>query len=91
MTAFWDLAPCSLAEVSIIIRAINIALMMVAVSTSKTSVNFYQTTRRKIPEDSHLHTRILLKLQDLHCLALRSLNTGMHEDHMWHAVKMTHS
>jgi hypothetical protein len=28
--------------------------MMVAVSSSKTSVNFYQTTRLKIPEDSHL-------------------------------------
>jgi hypothetical protein len=27
--------------------------LMEAASTSKTSVNFYQTTRRKIPEDSH--------------------------------------
>jgi hypothetical protein len=32
-----------------------IALMMEAASTSETSVNFYQTTRRNIPEDSHLH------------------------------------
>jgi hypothetical protein len=31
--------------------------MMEAVSTSETSVNFYQTTRRNIPEDSHLRTR----------------------------------
>jgi hypothetical protein len=31
-----------------------IALMMEAVSTSETSVNFYQTTRRNNPEDSHL-------------------------------------
>jgi hypothetical protein len=31
--------------------------MMEAVSTSETSVNFYQTARRNIPEDSHLHTR----------------------------------
>jgi hypothetical protein len=30
--------------------------MMEAVSTSDTSVNFYQTTRRNIPEDSHLDT-----------------------------------
>jgi hypothetical protein len=44
---FWD--------VSSIIRAI--ALMMVAASTSETSVNFYQTTRRSNPEDSHIHTR----------------------------------
>jgi hypothetical protein len=32
-----------------------IALMMEAASTSKTSVNSYQTTRRNNPEDSHLH------------------------------------
>jgi hypothetical protein len=31
--------------------------MMEAVSTLETSVNFYQTTRRNNPEDSHLHTR----------------------------------
>jgi hypothetical protein len=30
--------------------------MMEAVSTPETSVNFYETTRRNIPEDSHLHT-----------------------------------
>jgi hypothetical protein len=30
---------------------------MEAVGTSKTSVNFYKTTRCNIPEDSHLHTR----------------------------------
>jgi hypothetical protein len=28
--------------------------MMEAVRTSETSVNFYQSTRRNIPEDSHL-------------------------------------
>jgi hypothetical protein len=31
-----------------------IALMMEEASTSETSVNFYQTTRRNNPEDSHL-------------------------------------
>jgi hypothetical protein len=31
--------------------------MMQAVSTFETSVNFYQTTQRKIKEDSYLHTR----------------------------------
>jgi hypothetical protein len=41
-------------EVSII-RAI--ALMMEAVSTSETLVNFYQTIRHNVPEDSHLHIR----------------------------------
>jgi hypothetical protein len=43
MTVFWDVAP--------------IALMMEAASTAETSVNFYQTTRRNVPEDSHPHTR----------------------------------
>jgi hypothetical protein len=33
------------------------ALMMEAASISETSINFYQTTRRNNPEDSHLHTR----------------------------------
>jgi hypothetical protein len=32
-------------------------------STSETSVNFYQTTRRNIPEDSHLHTHRREKLK----------------------------
>jgi hypothetical protein len=31
-----------------------IALMMEAESTSETSVNFYQTTRRNMPENDHL-------------------------------------
>jgi hypothetical protein len=31
--------------------------MMEAVCTSETSVSLYQTTRRDIPEDSHLHMR----------------------------------
>jgi hypothetical protein len=34
-----------------------IALMMDAVSVSEMSVSFYQTTRRNISLDSHLHTR----------------------------------
>jgi late competence protein required for DNA uptake (superfamily II DNA/RNA helicase) len=32
----------------------RITLMMEAVSSSKTFVNIYQTTRSNIPEDSHL-------------------------------------
>jgi hypothetical protein len=37
-----------------IARGLLIALMMEAASNSETSVNFYQTTRRNNPEDSHL-------------------------------------
>jgi hypothetical protein len=33
----------------------SVALMMEAARTSETLVNFYQTTRRYNPEDSHLH------------------------------------
>jgi hypothetical protein len=33
-----------------------IALMMEAARTSETLVNFYQTTRRNNPDDSHLRT-----------------------------------
>jgi hypothetical protein len=33
------------------------ALMIEAASTYETSVNFYQTSRRNNPEDSHLRTR----------------------------------
>jgi sorbitol-specific phosphotransferase system component IIA len=40
MTVFWDVV---------------IIPMMEAVSTSEMLVNFYQTTRRNIPEDSLLH------------------------------------
>jgi hypothetical protein len=38
-----------------IIRAIRV-LMMEAARTSETLVNFYKTTRRYNPEDSHLRT-----------------------------------
>jgi hypothetical protein len=33
-------------------------MTMEAESASKTSINFYQTTRRNIPEDSHLQFKV---------------------------------
>jgi hypothetical protein len=48
MVVFWDVAPCSL---------VDIALMMDAVNTSQTSVSLYHTTQRNIPEDGRLHAR----------------------------------
>jgi hypothetical protein len=49
--------------------------MIEAVSTSEMSVDFYLTTGRKIPEDSHLHTR---RRENLSCLMtvflIRKLN-----------------
>jgi hypothetical protein len=50
MSVFWDIA-------------LVIALMMEAVSTFVTSVNFCQTTRRNNPEDSHLNSRRHEKLK----------------------------
>jgi hypothetical protein len=49
------------------------ALMVEAASTSETSVNFYQTTRRKNPEDGHLLTcdgRNLQLALRLHCIGV---------------------
>jgi hypothetical protein len=42
-----------------------IALMMEAARTSETLVNFYQTTRRYNPEDSHLQAVKLFLRADL--------------------------
>jgi hypothetical protein len=41
--------------------AVTIALMMEAASTSETSVNFYQTTQRNNPEDSHPYKDLFAK------------------------------
>jgi hypothetical protein len=62
MAVFWVVAPCILVEVDRRFRDVRclhhqviiIALMIEAASTSETSVNFYQATRRYNPEDSHL-------------------------------------
>jgi hypothetical protein len=58
MAVFWVVAPFSLVEVYQLI-----ALMMEAARTSETSVNFYQTTRRYNPEDSHLRVTCRLKFK----------------------------
>jgi hypothetical protein len=48
-----------------------IALMMEAASTSETLVNFYQTTRRYNPEDSHLSTQ---RRENLRSYLVRTLH-----------------
>jgi hypothetical protein len=67
MTAFWDTEPCSLVEVrtddsEVLIGATIRAIFprggrCLAIHTSETSVCFYETARRSIPEYCHLHTR----------------------------------
>jgi hypothetical protein len=68
MTIFWDIAPCSLVEVTDVskVLAAIIALMMEKTSTSETSVNFYQSTRRNNPEESHLHTLTFIYLSKVY-------------------------
>jgi hypothetical protein len=60
MADFWVVAPCSLVEVYRRFRGdccIRYQDDEEALSTSETSVNFYQSTRRNNAEDCHLHTR----------------------------------
>jgi hypothetical protein len=47
MDVFWVVVPCSLVS--------EVLAASIIIITSETSVNFYQTTRRYNPEDSHLH------------------------------------
>jgi hypothetical protein len=60
MAVFWDVAPCSLVEVYRRFGGAccshHLADDEGAVISSETSVHFYQTTRRNIPEDSLLQT-----------------------------------
>jgi hypothetical protein len=57
MAAFWVVVPCSLIEVTDVseVLAASIALMIQEKIASEMSANFYQTTRRNNPEDSHLN------------------------------------
>jgi hypothetical protein len=76
ITVFWNVAPCSLEDVFdvsevltvSIIRAVT--LMIEAVSTSETSVNFCQTTQRNVLEDSHLQHRHLHCRENLNLIRL---------------------
>jgi hypothetical protein len=59
MTHFWCVAECSVVDVYRCFTGADAvpcdSLMMEVVSTSETSMNFYQTTRRNNPEDNHRH------------------------------------
>jgi hypothetical protein len=70
MNVFRDVAPHILLEIDRRSRRAyclrhqgDATLMMNTVSTSETSVNFYQTIRHNILEDSHLHSRRSEKLK----------------------------
>jgi hypothetical protein len=64
MIAFWDIALCSLVEVSDVseVRTASIIRAIVeALHTYEISAYFNETIRRYIPEDSHLHIKLSLK------------------------------
>jgi hypothetical protein len=56
MVVFWVVVWHKFTDI-LEVHAVSIvrALMVEAASTSETSVNFYQTTRRNNPEDNHLN------------------------------------
>jgi hypothetical protein len=72
MAVCWDAAQCSLVEVYLGFRGVCclhhqcFGLITKVVSTSETSVNFYQTTHRNIPEDIFIFTVLsFFKLKDI--------------------------
>jgi hypothetical protein len=75
ITAFWDTASYNVISVPEVLTAsiIGRSLKMEAVITSVTSVNFYETTRRIIQEDCHLHARRHKNLES------HLVNTGITE------------
>jgi hypothetical protein len=68
MAVVWLVALCSLVEIYQRFRGpcCLIALMMEAARSSETLVNFYQTTWRYNPEDSHLRTNRRENLKSYH-------------------------
>jgi hypothetical protein len=63
--------------------------MMEAAGTSETSVNFYQTTRRNNPEDSHQRT-VMLVLREGKWKVPRLNNLQWHDvrtEQAWQSVK----
>jgi hypothetical protein len=64
MIASWDIALCSLVEVSDVseVRTASIIrAIMKALHTYEISAYFNETTRRYIPEDNHLHIKIIVE------------------------------
>jgi hypothetical protein len=68
VSAFWDIAPCSVVEIHRRLEAPNASIFRVTkeiretVNTSESSVYFYKTTWRKIPERCYLYTAVKLFL-----------------------------
>jgi hypothetical protein len=63
MAVFWDVAPCSMMEIDRRFRG--------AYCLHHLDDESYQTGRRNIPEDSHLHTRRRENLKSQSCVRRR--------------------
>jgi hypothetical protein len=64
MAVFWDVTPCSLYKFTDVLEVLDAAIRpLSAVSTFETSVSLFRAARRSIPEDSHLHTRLICCVQ----------------------------
>jgi hypothetical protein len=59
--------------------------MMEAASTSETSVNLYQTTRRNNPEDSHLQLTDQKKKKNQKLFPKLTKNNSMEQSPSWEA------
>jgi hypothetical protein len=64
--------------------------MMEAARTSETSVNFYQTTRRYNPEDSHLRTHRRENLKSISNLFFRGSYVKSPQGQSFHSGSWTH-
>jgi hypothetical protein len=65
MAVFWDVALCSQVELYRHFRDTSyLQVMMEAVSTSETSITFYEISRRNIPEDINLQGTSLPTFQE---------------------------
>jgi hypothetical protein len=60
MAVLWVVAPCS----PCCLHHQGDSVMVEAARTSETLVNFYQTTRRYNPDDSHLNTLVVQKTSE---------------------------
>jgi hypothetical protein len=84
MAVFWVVASCSLVEVYQRFSA----LIMEAARSSETLLNFYQTTRRYNPEDSHLPVSSLMPPPSPTAVNTVSLNGRIFVCHFEPVTKM---
>jgi hypothetical protein len=72
MKVIWNVAPCRLIETDCVLEVLTASIIRAstvrveAVSASETFVNFYETTWRSFPKDSHLQIIVAVHLAVKH-------------------------